>query len=52
MSLRLTVEDHMALNEVLHASKGIDGDVYSVERDIHGRHGSIMKYELNGDTPK
>lgn len=28
-------------------SRELDGDVYSLERDIHGRHGRIMKYELN-----
>ncbi|MDT0681614.1 aldo/keto reductase [Roseicyclus sp. F158] len=25
----------------------VDGDVYDVERDRHGRHGRIMKYNLN-----
>ena len=26
----------------------VDGDIYSYERDMQGRHGSIMKYNLNG----
>ena len=25
----------------------LDGDVYTLERDRNGRHGSIMKYNLN-----
>lgn len=26
----------------------VDGDIYSYERDMNSRHGSIMKYNLNG----
>lgn len=27
-----------------------EGDVYTLERDRHGRHGSIMKYNLNSES--
>jgi hypothetical protein len=47
MSVTLDAEDRSAIEQVLAQSATIEGDVYSVERDIHGRHGNIMKYELN-----
>ena len=50
MSVTLDAEDHAAIAQVLAQGTAIEGDVYSVERDIHGRHGNIMKYELNGTT--
>jgi hypothetical protein len=28
-------------------AKELEGDVYTLERDRNGRHGSIMKYNLN-----
>ncbi|KWZ39962.1 aldo/keto reductase [Burkholderia savannae] len=40
-------DDRRALAEIHARSPGLDGDVYTVERDLHGRHGRIMKYELN-----
>jgi aryl-alcohol dehydrogenase-like predicted oxidoreductase len=46
-SLTLDEADREALARVIAERKPIDGDVYTVERDIHGRHGNIMKYELN-----
>ncbi|MGN8135067.1 aldo/keto reductase [Paraburkholderia sp. 22099] len=48
LSVALDAEDRAAIEQVLARSTAIEGDVYSVERDIHGRHGNIMKYELNG----
>ena len=47
MAITLDAEDRSAIEQVLAQSSTIEGDVYSVERDIHGRHGNIMKYELN-----
>ena len=49
LSLTLTPEDHATLDAVLRQARPVDGDVYSVERDLNGRHGRIMKYELNAD---
>ena len=47
MAITLDAEDRSTIEQVLAQSSTIEGDVYSVERDIHGRHGNIMKYELN-----
>jgi len=48
-SLTLTAEDHAAIDAVLIRSRPLDGDVYALERDTTGRHGSIMKYNLNSE---
>ena len=45
--LKLSSEDLSAINGVLSRSKGVAGQVYELERCITGRHGSIMKYNLN-----
>jgi aryl-alcohol dehydrogenase-like predicted oxidoreductase len=45
--LRLDAEDHALLAPILAAHPGPDGDTYSLERDKAGRHGRIMKYNLN-----
>lgn len=45
----LDAEDHATLNAVLDQAKGPRGDVYSLERDRSGRHGRIMKYNLNAN---
>jgi aryl-alcohol dehydrogenase-like predicted oxidoreductase len=36
-----------AIDAVCSARQGPLGDVYDLERDRNGRHGRIMKYELN-----
>ena len=46
-SLELTAEDKAAIAAVLAKSHQLEGDVYALERDTSGRHGSIMKYNLN-----
>ena len=46
-SVALTADDHAAIGAVLDQAKPLEGDVYTLERDRHGRHGSIMKYNLN-----
>lgn len=43
----LTAADHDEIAAVLASANAIDGDVYTLERDRHGRHGAIMKYNLN-----
>jgi aryl-alcohol dehydrogenase-like predicted oxidoreductase len=45
--LRLDDADHALLAPLLAAHAGPDGDTYSLERDKAGRHGRIMKYNLN-----
>ncbi len=45
--LRLDDEDHARLAPLLAAHPGPDGDCYALERDKTGRHGRIMKYNLN-----
>jgi len=45
--LKLTADDHAEINAVLTQRKGPDGDCFTLERDRAGRHGAIMKYNLN-----
>jgi aryl-alcohol dehydrogenase-like predicted oxidoreductase len=46
-SLRLDADDLAAIAAVTDHRSGPEGDVYLLERDRNGRHGQIMKYELN-----
>jgi len=43
----LSAGDEAEIAAVLAQANELDGDVYTLERDRHGRHGSIMKYNLN-----
>ena len=45
--LTLDAEDHARLAPILAAHPGPEGDTYALERDKGGRHGRIMKYNLN-----
>ncbi len=45
--LRLLETDHALLAPILAAHPGPLGDTYALERDKLGRHGRIMKYNLN-----
>jgi aryl-alcohol dehydrogenase-like predicted oxidoreductase len=45
--LRLQPRDLVEIEAVLARSHGPSGDVYTLERDRTGRHGSIMRYDLN-----
>jgi hypothetical protein len=45
--LRLDTADLELLAPILAAHTGPEGDTYSLERDKAGRHGRIMKYNLN-----
>jgi aryl-alcohol dehydrogenase-like predicted oxidoreductase len=47
-ALALDAADHGAIAAAVQGRKGPLGDVYTLERDRTGRHGAIMKYELNG----
>ncbi len=47
-AVKLDAGDRAAIDQVLAQRQGPAGDVYDLERDRHGRHGAIMKYELNG----
>lgn len=50
-SFRLTADDHAAIDAVLAQAQGPHGEVYALERDRSGRHGSIMKYHLGEGGP-
>ena len=45
--LALTDADHAEIAAVLSRASELDGDVFELERDRNGRHGAIMKYNLN-----
>jgi len=47
--LALTDEDRAEVEAVARKRRGPIGDVYELERDRNGRHGSIMKYNLNAE---
>lgn len=49
-ALRLASRDHAEIDAVLARRQGPIGDTYALERDRTGRHGSIMKYNLNAAT--
>ena len=46
-NLALTPDDHAQIDRVLAQANQLEGDVFGLERDATGRHGSIMKYNLN-----
>ena len=46
-SLPLARADHADIDAVLAERKGPAGDTFALERDRTGRHGAIMKYNLN-----
>jgi aryl-alcohol dehydrogenase-like predicted oxidoreductase len=48
--LRLTDQDHAEIAAVQAQGQIPEGDTYTLERDRHGRHGSIMKYNLNAES--
>ncbi|RKF45413.1 aldo/keto reductase [Paraburkholderia fungorum] len=51
LGARLDTDDLAALDGVLSQRQPLAGDVYTAERDLQGRHGRIMKYDLNRTTP-
>jgi aryl-alcohol dehydrogenase-like predicted oxidoreductase len=46
-AFRLDEEDHALIDAVLAQRQGPTGDTFELERDREGRHGRIMKYNLN-----
>lgn len=48
--LRLDPEDRAEIDLILTERRGPQGDVFALERDRAGRHGSIMKYNLNREA--
>ncbi len=51
LELELADEDRAAIEAVRNRAEGPAGPVYGLERNISGRHGRIMKYNLNrGDN--
>ena len=49
-SLTLTAQDQSEIAAIHDQSHVPDGDTYALERDRTGRHGSIIKYNLNAAT--
>jgi aryl-alcohol dehydrogenase-like predicted oxidoreductase len=48
-ALRLTPADHAEIAAITSRRLGPKGEVYELERDRGGRHGSIMKYNLSAE---
>jgi hypothetical protein len=46
-AIPLTEADHAEIRGVTGRRPGPVGDTFTLERDRSGRHGSIMKYNLN-----
>jgi aryl-alcohol dehydrogenase-like predicted oxidoreductase len=46
-ALTLDESDQDQIQTVLAGARPLEGDVYALERDRAGRHGAIMKYDLN-----
>jgi aryl-alcohol dehydrogenase-like predicted oxidoreductase len=47
LDIELSPVDHREIAEVLARREGPKGDTFSLERERHGRHGAIMKYNLS-----
>jgi hypothetical protein len=45
----LDTEDLTKIGTIVSQSKGPNGPFYDLERDKTGKHGAIMKYNLNED---
>jgi hypothetical protein len=43
----LTAHDHARIRTLMNSREQVPGDVYDLERDKTGRHGRIMRYNLN-----
>ena len=48
--IRLSADDRNVIAAAIAHGHGLSGEVYALERDRNGRHGSIMKYNL-ADVP-
>lgn len=49
MNFTLDADDQTAIAAILAAAQGPNGRVFELESDRNGRHGRIMKYNLNND---
>jgi aryl-alcohol dehydrogenase-like predicted oxidoreductase len=49
-ALTLSAHDLALIDDVLRQRQGPQGDAFALERDRSGRHGSIMKYNLNREA--
>ena len=49
-ALKLTEAERGDIEAVIAEANDLPGDVYTLERDRTGRHGAIMKYNLNRDV--
>src|SRR5690606_38719539 len=49
-ALRLTDADRAGIEAALAEGRVPEGDTYTLERDRHGRHGQIIKYNLNAEA--
>ncbi|WP_224544507.1 aldo/keto reductase [Mesorhizobium sp. CA16] len=47
MDIELDADDRARIAAVIAQGASLEGDVYALERDRQGRHGSIMHYNLN-----
>lgn len=47
LQVQLLPQDHAAIDALLAAAPGPQGEPYALERDRNGPHGRIMKYDLN-----
>ncbi|OCW59464.1 aldo/keto reductase [Hoeflea olei] len=45
--IALSTEDFAAIDAVLSRANPVPGDIYTLERDRTGKHGAVMKYNLN-----
>ncbi len=45
--LKLGTAEIGKIQSLINKGKAVPGDVYDIERDRHGRHGRIMRYNLN-----
>ncbi len=50
-ALRLTDDDRSVIEAARSDMRPLAGDVYGLERDRDGRHGRIIKYNLNTEAP-
>lgn len=46
-SVHLSEEEMVKINSVLAQARNLPGDIYSLEREKEGKHGAIMRYNLN-----
>ncbi|MGV8954264.1 MAG: aldo/keto reductase [Cypionkella sp.] len=48
--LALDAQDYAQIAQITDKAHQVPGDVYTLERDRHGKHGAVMKYNLNKEA--